>query len=379
MPDFDTLTPEQQRKELLSIAAAHFPGAVWEGDTLHYTKYALHIGLEFGQISSHEERFSAQLLFILRHDWFDEDLVESCASIGHSLEEAMKNCTEEFSENVLKSVLAAFENQGTETITADIMGDKYLFHVPEHFSAMHKGKGTPADLFSVVKDKLPEYLGTKRVYWVKLYSADMGEKQFCEARINGNVYPDLTDLLYQELFSRTDRQISIDKTFLVFIQDNATYKACPFTKQNVGELTFMTLDLLTDVKDETSRQEITEQIQKFCPDYSIFIELISFLPEIAAHKIVEFRDNDTLIPVIDYGKPEFELKKSQVRSFGYMEDAFDQYLRKREPNREEIMNLLRMSSKFEVMARALQDSAVKIQDLRLSQLVYFVNQSYHVW
>jgi len=379
MPDFEHLSPPQQRKELLSAVMEHCPGAVWEGDALHYPGQALRVALEFGQTGSQEDRFSAQLLFILHHDWFDEELVESCASIGHSLEEAMKACAEEFSESVLKSVLASFDDTHQETFTADVMNEKHIFHVPDEIPVMHKGKGAPADLFGIIKDKISGYLGKKRAYWVKLYSADMGDKQFCEARINGVVYPDLTDLLYQEIFRRSDRQISIDKLFLLFTQDSATFKPCPFTKQNVGELTFMTLDLLKQITDETSRQNVTEEIRKFCPEYSIFVELISFLPEIAAQKIVDFRDNDGLIPVINRGKPEFMLKKSQVRSYGYMEDAFDQYLRKRVPSQEEIDNLLRLSSKFEVIIRAMQNDEVKIQDLRLSELVYFVNEHYYIW
>ncbi len=361
------------------MIAEYCPGAIMEGNALHDTQHALHIAVEFGQIGSHEGRFSAQLLFILSHDWFDEDLVESCASIGNSLEEAMKACTQEFSECVLKSVLTALDQKESETITADLMGKKYLFHVPPMRTAMHKGKCPPADLWNAVQDKIPEYLGTKRVYWIKLYSADMGNRQFCEARINGTVFPDLTDLLYQEIFRRKDRQISIDKLFLVFIQDHSTYRKCPFTKQDVGELTFMTLDRLLEITDDDSHRKILPEIMKFCPDSSIYTELTVFLPEIAAQKLIDFRDNDALMPVVNYGKPEYELKKSQVRSFGYMEDAFEQYLRKRQPSRDELMNLIRQSGKFEVMTRAIQDEAIKIQDLRMSQLVYFVDQNYHVW
>ncbi len=380
MPDFDTLQPEEQRKILLELVLEYCPGAVWEGDMLHYTGQALRVGLEFGQVSSRQNRFSAQLLFILKHDWFDEDLVESCAGLGNSIEEAMKICTAEFCGSVLNSVLYALEHPGTETVSAEIIHQKYLFHVPERKIRLHKGKGEGADLWSIVRDKIPEYLGTKRVYWIKLYSADMGgNKQFCEARINGTLYPDLTDLLYQEIYSRKERQTNIDKLFLVLIQDEKTYQPCPFTKQNVGDLAFLALNKMTEITDEVSRQKAYEEIHKFCPDYSIAVELIAFLPEIAAQLVVNFRDNDGLIPVFDYGKPEFELKKSQVRSYGYMADAAEQYLRKYNPSRDEVYNLLRSSGKFETIFRAMQDDAVKAQNLRLSQLVYFVSQDYHVW
>jgi len=62
-----------------------------------------------------------------------------------------------------------------------------------------------------------------------------------------------------------------------------------------------------------------------------------------------------------------------------MADAVEQYLRKHQPSREEVENLLRISGKFETMSRALRDENIKIEDLRLSQLVYFVSKNYHVW
>ncbi|MBR1529838.1 MAG: hypothetical protein IJ642_11125 [Oscillospiraceae bacterium] len=379
MPDFDTLQPEEQRKILLAVIKEACPDAVWEGDTLHDIGHALRISLELGQVSSHEKYFSTQLLLILKHEWFDEDLVQVFAGTGRSLEEAMKTCVSEMIESVLKPVLHTLEKQDDEIIISEIIHEKYKFHVPEEKIILHRGEGKAVNLWNIVKEKMPEYLGTKRVYWINLFSADMGNKQVCEAKINGTVYPDLTDLLYQEIFSRTERQKNINKLFLLLIQDQETYQPCPFTKQNVGDLTFLALDKMTDITDETSRQKAYQEIHRFCPDYSIAVELVAFLPEIVAQTVVNFRDNDALIPVFDYGKPEFELKKSQVRSYGYMTDAVEQYFRKYNPSQEEVYNLLRSSGKFETVSRAIQDENIKIEELRLSQLVYFVNQNYHVW
>jgi len=379
MPDFDTLQPEEQRKLLLSIIKEACPDLVWEDDILYDAGHALHISLEFGQVSSHENYFSTQLLFILKHEWFDEDLVQVFAGTGRSLEEAMKACVSEMIESVLKPVLHTLEKQDDEIIISEIINQKYKFHVPDEKIILHRGEGKPLNLWNIVKDKISEYLGTKRVYWINLFSADMGNKQFCEAKINGVVYPDLTDLLYQAIFTGTERQKNINKLFLLLIQDQETYQPCPFTKQNIGDLTFLALDKMTDITDEASRQKAYQEIHDFCPDYSIAVELIAFLPEIVAQTVVNFRDNDALIPVFDYGKPEFELKKSQVRSYGYMADAVEQYFRKYNPSEEEVYCLLRSSGKFETISRAIQDENIKIEELRLSQLVYFVDQNYHVW
>ena len=379
MPDFDTLQPEEQRNILLDIVSTHCPGAVADGNTLHYAGQGLRVSLEFGKAHHRENHFSAQLIFMIQHDWFDENLVEPCASLGNSLEQALKMCAAEFSENILKPVLDALTNPGSDTVTAEIIHQKYLFHVPDKQLVLYRGKGKKINPWEVVKDKIPEYLGTKRVYWIKLFSADMGDKQICEATVNGTFCHDLTDLLYQEIFSRPNHEISIHKLFLLLIQDESTYQPCPFTKQNVGDLAFLALDKMTDITDESSKQKAFQEIVNFCPDYSIAAELVAFLPEIMAQEIVNYRDSDSLIPVFDYGNPEFQLKKTQVRSYGYMTDAVQQYLKKYNPSREELFHILRISGKFETMSRAMQDRNIKVQDLRLSQLVYFVNQNYRVW
>ncbi len=379
MPDFDTLQPEEQRNILLAIVSTHCPGAVTEGNTLYYESQGLRVTLEFGKAYHRENHFTAQLIFILNHDWFDENMVEACSSLGNTIEQALKMCAAEFSENVLKSVLDGLSHPGSATITAEIIHQKYLFHVPDKQLVLRRGKGKQINPWEIVKDKIPEYLGTKRVYWIKLFSADMGDKQICEATVNGMFCHDLTDLLYQEVFSRKDHEISIHKLFMLLIQDESTYQPCPFTKQNVGDLAFLALDKMTDITDETSKQKAFQEIVNFSPDYSIAVELVAFLPEIMAQEIVNYRDSDSLIPVFDYGNPEFQLKKTQVRSYGYMTDAVQQYLKKYNPSREELFHILRISGKFETMSRAMQDSNIKIEDLRLSQLVYFVNQNYHVW
>lgn len=379
MSDFDTLQPSEQKKFLLAFLSEQCKGAVPEGETLHYTGQALHVSVEFGQVQSRENKFLVQVLFILKHDWFDEDFVTPLSSLGDTLEEAAKACTSEFAETVLKNVLETISNHGSETITSEIIHQKYLFHVPEKRTTLHKGNGKAPDLWEIIKNKLPEYLGTKKAYWIQLFSAEMITRQLCEAKINGVVYPDLTDVLYQELFQRKKKEISIDKLFVLLIQDESTYKPCPFTKQNVGDLAFLALEQFAEASDEESRQKAFQEIHKFSPDYSIAVELVAFLPEIVAQAVVSFRDNDALIPVFNYGKPEFELKKSQVRSFGYMTDAVEQYLRKYHPSQEEIHHILRISGKFETLTRAIQQENIKIEELRLSQLVYFVNDNYQVW
>jgi len=379
-PENLLIEPTLDRKELLAMVAEKCAGGEMQNDSLWYPEYRLRLKLEFGQMAHGNNMYNVQLLFIVQHPWFDEEMVESCAGVGKTPDEAMKRGTENFCAVVFTFLLAAFKCDCDNWLTADIMGRKCNFRIPCTRANMHMGDGESVDLWELIKDEIPHYLGTKRCYWVKLFSSSLNGIPNCEARINGIVYPDLTEILEKDVISRNHAisGFSSDKTFILLIQKEETYQPCPFTKQEVGELTFRAIRLYQNVDNEESRSKTDAMVRELAPNDSVAMEVISFLPEIFAHMVVQFRDNDTLIPVVNRGKPEIELKKSQVRSYGYIEDAVEQYLRKQRPSKEEINQILAMSAKFHAISEAIQNGA-KIENLRLSQLVYFVNEKYIPW
>ncbi len=374
-----TIEPSLDRPELLAIVAEKCPGAEKQGESLFYAKHSLHLTVEFGDMRCINGVYTVQLLFIAQHPWFDEDLVESVAGIGKTPDDAMRQGTEEFCAGVLYFLLAAFDCESDTFIDANVRGEKHTFRVPCVHSVLHKGAGKGTDLLALVKDELPHYLGTKRCYWIKLFSATIDGEPTCEVRINGTVYPDITDVLYREAIQREKVQGFVsDKEFILLIQQEDTWTLCPFNKQQVGDKTFRALHMMQEIHDEESAQRIMQNIRNNAPCHSLGLELVTFIPEIVAQQVVDFRDSDGLMPVVNHGKPDMELKKSQVRSYGYIEDAVFQFLRKQKPTEEEIKQLLALSTKFHVLSEAIQKGA-KIQDLRLSQLVYFVDEDYIVW
>lgn len=379
-PENLLIQPTLDSKELLAMVAEKCAGGEMQGDSLWYPEYRLRLKLAFGQMAKANHMYRVQLLFIVHHPWFDEELVESCAGVGKTPDEAMKRGTENFCSVVFTFLLAAFKCDCDNWLTADIMGRKCDFRIPCTRANMHMGDGEGVDLWELVKDEMPHYLGTKRCYWVKLFSSSLNGIPNCEARINGIVYPDLTEILEKDVIERNHAVsgFSSDKTFLLLIQKEETYQDCPFTKQEVGELTFRAIRLYQNIKSEYTVEKTNAMIRELAPNDSVAMEVISFLPEIFAQMVVQFRDNDTLIPVVNRGKPEIHLKKSQVRTYGYIEDAVEQYLRKQQPEEDEIKQILAMSSKFHAISQAIENGS-KIENLRLSQLVYFVNENYVPW
>lgn len=367
------------KPELLAMIAAAAPAAVQEGDWLRFPKHSLRLTVAFGMMRRSEQLYSVQVLFIAQHPWFDEDLVEPFEGIAPSPDKAMEIAVRRYCEAVLTPLLGAFDENGTEILEADVRGSRHVFTVPASRPAAHWGTGTPTDLYALVREELPRYLGTKHCYWVDLTTVTAGGAPTCEVRINGSPFHRITERLYQEAFARKPVDgLVTDRQFLLFIQKEETRRPCPFTKQDVGELTHRALNLFQTIHDEASGRQAAQAIHDAAPSHSLGIEAAAFIPEIVAQQVVQFRDNDGLMPVVNRGKPDCELMKSQVRSYGYMEDAVFQYLSKAAPSDDEIKQLLAISGKFHVLTDAIE-GGMPVEDFRMSQLVYFVDEDYVVW
>ena len=338
--------------------------------------------VEFGSLQANGDKsvWSVQLLFIARHPFFDEDLVESVVGVGKTPDDAIRNGAHNICIGVLPFVIAAFGCDCDNWIETEILGRKYRFRIPCTRGDLHAGGGKPSDLWELVKDELPHYLGTKRCYWVKLFSACVNGIPNCEARINGTVYPDLTDVLYKDAAKHHAESGYIsDKVFVLLIQDENTYTPCSFTKQDVGEMTVKALRLFQNIIDEESARKTQEMIVSLAPTRDLGMELLSFLPEALTGQVIQFRDSDKLMPAfLQTGKPQQVLSKAQVRSYGYIEDAVFQYLHKGKPSEDEIKQILAASAKFRALSEAIEKGS-KLEDLVGTPLVYFVDESYRVW
>lgn len=373
------ITPTLDKEDLLEMIAPHCPDAERQGDWLLIRKHMLRLTIEFGEMRCVQGAYAVQLLFIAQHPWFDEDMVESVMGFGGSADEAMRKGTMQFCSVVLQNLLMAFDAKSGTQIEADVMGKKHIFRLPAARAWMHLAEGNRTDLYEIVQDMLPEYLGTKRCYWVSLSSEIMDGTPICKVTVNGMVCNRLTELLYKEAVQRLETiRFSFDREFLLLIQNEETWKPCPFTKQEVGELVFRSIRLMQEIHDEVSSQQISHAIRNGAPERSLGKELVAFIPEVICQTVVQFMDNDGLMPVVNFGKPDVELKKTQVRSYGYIEDAVFQYLNKQNPTEDEVNQLLAMSKKFQVLSEAIENKT-KLEDLKMSQLVYFVDETYKVW
>lgn len=357
---------------LAQIREKH-PTAQWQGDKSLLFPCGLELTITCGRADMYPKGCCAQLLFVMWHPYFDEDMVESVAGMGRTEAEARNDGVKAFGEGVLPFVLGALDCTGENRITSVLQGKTHVFREPCVIGTMHRGNGKGADLWQLVREQIPQYLGTKKAYWIKLLSSRMG-KDICEVRINGMVFRDLTDVLYKAIADGVSTaQGGMDKSFVLLVQEEATYEACPFKKADAAAVAQKALHKMLTIEDEESHRAVYDEIQQLHP--ILGGEACAFLPEIFTRILYNYQANDALLPVsLDIGA----VRSSQVRSFGYFESAVLDFFRQYRPDGDDRVKILRLSAEFNALNQAVTGGS-KIEDLRFSPLAYVTPEDYVIW
>lgn len=358
---------------MLAYIRKQFPDAQWQGDSGLQFPCGLELKITLGAVNTYPKGVSAQILFVMWHPFFDEDMVESAAGMGKTETAAKYDGLNTFCEGVLPYVLDALDSTGNRAMRITLQGKSHLFHEPTLMEAMHRGEGQAVDLWEIIRKEIPHYLGTKKAYWIKMISSRMG-KDICEVRINGMVFHDLTEKLYTAIKENRSTALGgMDKMFVLLIQDEETFTPCPYTKAEAAAIAHKALHKMLTITDEDSHRAVFAEIQQLHP--TLGGEACAFLPEIYCHILYRYRASDSLIPVnVNVG----ELRKSQVRSFGYFESAILDYLRKERPEGDDRVKILSLSAEFDGISQAMQHGSV-LKDIILSPLVYVVPEDYIIY
>lgn len=378
MPDTEH-TPETV--DILRLVSEKYKNCTLNDDSLFFDDHGLTLKAEIAQENSGNGNHSVQIIFIMTHELFEEEMIESCAVIGRDRTEAIKNAVESFCAGVLTFVFAALNCEGESEIAVEILGKRAVFREPCTRGTYSIGvKFTEnTDFWGLLKDEIPYYIGRKRAYWIKLYAAWTGKELICEVRINGVVYPELTQKLMKKIGKPKQSEFyGAAKQFIVLIQKDETYVPCPYTKDDVFRLTFDALERMYTINSQQRYEEVISEIRSGCPDKSLGSELVDFIPEMYCQMILGLNDSDSVTAYEPESKNTITLRKSQIRSFAYIEEAIFRYISTNKPTREQNMAVLGASARFNVINQALEKGS-KMENLVLTDLIYAVNTDYEVW
>lgn len=351
------------------------------GNELHFTDYNFTIEATIEQANNINNVVSAQVIFRIRHQSFDEDMLESVAGVGKEAMDAYRAAAESFAVCVLPSIVASFGCTEGEVIENELAGKKHIYKKACANPVLMAGTGNSeaTELWKLVKDEIPGYLGTKKVYWLKLFTSCYNGRATAEARLNGIVYPELGVKLLEYTKNWSDKKnFHSEKQFIVFIQDDSTYEECYYTRSQIREWTHKLIDELQkqDVKEQNAYNIVTKLMSEVTGSEELARELVRFVPEIYTRLIFRTGESDNLLIV--RGDDRFNIKKSQLRSYSYMEAAVFEYLVVNKPQGEESMKVMFRAASLAAIDKAVKEGA-KIEDIILTGSAYTVKKDYILW
>lgn len=335
------------------------------GISLSDPKLIIHAYVQ--RVNEHNGNFSAEVLYSIYGEDFEEPVIEFCAGLGHSEEEALSQSAETFSAVVLMSVIAAFGCTGDHTVKTELEGQEYVFRrsCVAMVASIGEKKDNTKMLWELVEPVISKYLGTKKYYWVRLYASCVNGRENCEVRVNGQILDGLTELLNGYVRTWSDMQTFHSEKQFVFLIRNSGGTGEVFPKaENVIEAAMKTIAVLPEIQDEVTNEIAGGKIYELCGrDTDLSWELRNFVPEIYAYVLLDVRPRDTFTVI--RGEETIELTLTQMRHYGYIREGCERYLRNNNPGREFNIRVLALSATYSGVMQAVEAGS-KINELDLT-------------
>lgn len=360
------------------------------------------IDVQIGRTQEAEGVKMIQIVFIVKNDDFDEPLIEPVDAQGNSEDEAAQMAADMFFGAVWHPLDQAMSKKNPVHISVDYLRQHYDFDMYCQ-SVIRIGikEKQPVMLMNYIKTDLPKYLGSKKYYWIRVYLAKYQDKQVCEVRVNGSVCTELSKR-FQPYIDGWDAEENFlaEKQYAIFVQREDDQ--CPYKKEividgakeciekmvkitNRDEYIAMSRELEESITAKLS-EDITDKAQADALGRSIAAEIRIFIPEILAKLTLGYTEGDSLFLLEGEGDEQqsIEFKKTQLRSYFYLQQAILEYLSKR-PSQEDVSRIVTNSVAFRELKKALDAAKadgkeLKPEDLYVPGTSYKIgHEGYRVW
>lgn len=367
-------TPEQKLIALLQKKT----GGEQFGDRLNVEDFKTFIAVRIPLNEQKNYKTLVEAAFAVHNPLFDEDIIESVVGVGKDLEQALNQAAENFYNTVWCSFLAFLSKKYDSEISADMLGVTKKYNVLQcQTIRIGKKNEKSVPLCELVKPILHKYIGKKPVYWIKLFVSRNGDDMITEARVNGALFPSLAEPLaqYVKLWGKTDGLIAEKEFFFVSEEEEETL--CDYDRKHVFDCVNKIIPLFIACDTPDKYKGIFSKIRDITGNINLAAELYTFIPEITCRFAVGFKEGDSL--VIMRGKEgtlnPVEVKKSQIRSYGYAEKAVMEYLVYRKPSQDEVLRIINVSATYNAIGEALNNGS-KLEDLYIPNVAFHVADDY---
>lgn len=343
------------------------------------------IDVQIGRTQEAEGVKMIQIVFIVKNDDFDEPLIEPVDAQGNSEEEAAQMAADMFFGAVWHPLDQAMSKKNPVHISVDYLRQHYDFDMYCQ-SVIRIGikEKQPVMLMNYIKTDLPKYLGSKKYYWIRVYLAKFQDKQVCEVRVNGSVCTELSKR-FQPYIDGWDAEENFlaEKQYAIFVQREDDQ--CPYKKEIVIDGTKECIEKMVKLTNRDEyiamskelEESITAKLSEDIEDHdqadalgrSIAAEIRIFIPEILAKLTLGYTEGDSLFLLEGEGDSQqsIEFKKTQLRSYFYLQQAVLEYLSTR-PEQQDVTRIVTNSVAFREMRKVMDQAKEQNKELNPADL-----------
>ncbi|HNZ99918.1 DUF6348 family protein [Ruminococcus sp.] len=329
-----------------------------------------------------------QVVFIVRHDDFDEPLIEPVDAQGRTEEDVAQMAVEIFHGGVWHPLDQSVTKKNGIHVPVDFLRQHYDFDMYcQSVVRIGVKDKEPTMLVNFIRNEIPKYIGSKKYYWLRIYLAKFKEKEIIEVRLNGSVLVELPQYFkeYVEKEMNATETFVSEKQYAILVQREEDQ--CPFKKELVMSAAKETIQSMTKI---TSREEYIEMSKKLEEltegNKDLAAEIRVFIPEIFAKLTLGYREGDSLFLLEGEGEEQqsIEFKKTQLRSYFYLQQAILEFLSTR-PSQEDVSRIVTNSVAFRELKKALdtakeENRELKPEDLYVPGTSYKIgHEGYRVW
>ncbi|NFQ09458.1 DUF6348 family protein [Clostridium sp. CMCC3677] len=321
-----------------------------------------------------------QVIFVLKHEIFDEDLLECVAGVGSNINSAIEHAVSSFSLSSLCGITHALRNEEGHKLKIKYYDkiNEFTLYKSCLTAQGKKLEGKKIDYWELLGEEIKKRLGNKRVYYIKIYASKTGNSTNCECRINGTVNISISKIINEHIkVWKIEEALYSEKQIFVLIQGKNTYVPYNFTPIHISNITMKALDLYKQCDSAEKYNNLYTQIFNFCADNTLTTELFCFIPEIFCEFIfpeVKYSDEIILLK----GNEKIQLFKEQIMSYNLIYDIIERTIKSGYYENSEIMNIVFKSSLFNAINKALNNGS-KMESLCMTSLAFNVRADYRVF
>jgi hypothetical protein len=339
-----------------------------QGKNVFLPKYDLRIEPYVRNINENGNAKMVELLFVVKHKFFNEPFIESNAGIGINIEDAINQSVANFSLGALSGIRNCIDSEYSGNFETDFFGQRKSWSLTESCvqGIGEKEKEEHPHFWSMIGEQIKIRLGNKKMYWVKVYAAKLSNGEVsCECSINGVLNNEITKDI--EKYAKT-WNIKTDlcslKQFFIIKQDDETFNKYPFSENQVKEFTDKAIKILADCNCKEKHENLDNDIFKITGNMNLAYEIRSFIPEILCELV--FSDasyTDKIVIVKENEEENTECYKNQFTSYNWIHDIVANNYNNSSLTEDKVKTIVYLSASYNALNNAIKQGA-KIEDLK---------------